>query len=93
MRSSACDAWVRPSVRDAPCWLAFPLAPALGSTNSAAGFPALFAGFIATTARPDFSRPCIIGFGSESLPDADQDGQWPVVKRETSQVPTRSFRA
>jgi hypothetical protein len=25
---------------------------------------ALFAGFIATMARSDFSRPCIIGFGS-----------------------------
>src|SRR5438876_8730992 len=49
------------------------LAPALRSTGSAAFAPvdasavgsfALFAGFIATMARSDFSRPCIIGYGS-----------------------------
>jgi len=40
---------------------AFPLAPALGSTYSAAGCPALFAGFTATMAKSDFSSPCIIG--------------------------------
>jgi hypothetical protein len=34
------------------------------ATHSAAGFPTLFAGFIATMARTDFSSPCIIGFGS-----------------------------
>jgi hypothetical protein len=39
-------------------------APALGSTNSAAGCPALFVGFKATMARSDFSRSCIIGYGS-----------------------------
>src|SRR6266496_4446180 len=31
---------------------------------SAVGSFALFAGFIATMARSDFSRPCIIGYGS-----------------------------
>jgi hypothetical protein len=55
------------------CWCAFPLAPALRSTDSAASTSemppqwasfALFAGFTATMARSDFSRPCIIGFGS-----------------------------
>ena len=40
-------------------WPAFPSAPALGSTHSAAGRPALFAGFIATTAGSDFSSPFI----------------------------------
>ena len=29
------------------CWLAFPSAPALGSTGSVAGFPALFVSFLA----------------------------------------------
>lgn len=42
----------------------FPLVPPLGSTHSAAGFPALFAGFTATMGESDFSGPCIIGFGS-----------------------------
>jgi hypothetical protein len=32
------------------------------------GLPSLFAGFIATMTRSDFSRPCIIGYGS-SMPD------------------------
>ena len=45
-------------------WPVFPLVPALGSTHSAAGCPALFAGFIATMAESDFSGPFIIGFGS-----------------------------
>src|SRR3954465_3781714 len=52
------------------CWCVFPLAPALRSTDSAAFAPppqwasfALFAGFIATMTRSDFSCPCIIGFG------------------------------
>ena len=36
----------------------------LRSTRSAAGCPALFAGFFANMAGSDFSRPCIIGFGS-----------------------------
>src|SRR6516162_5943694 len=73
IRSSACDtrAWLW--VQCVLCWCAFPLAPALRSTGSAALAPvdasavgsfALFAGFIATMARSDFSRPCIIGFGS-----------------------------
>src|SRR5215472_13059510 len=45
-------------------WHAFPLAPALGSTGSAAVGTALFVGFTATMAESDFSRPCIIGYGS-----------------------------
>src|SRR6266436_9253674 len=64
MRSSACDTHFRHCVRSVLCWLAFPLAPALGSTGSAAVGTALFVGFIATMAESDFSRPCIIGYGS-----------------------------
>ena len=44
------SAWVtriRLWVRCVLCWSAFPLAPALGSTASAAGGPALFGGFAA----------------------------------------------
>jgi len=63
-RSSACDTRSRPCVRCVLCWLAFPLAPALGSTGSAAVGTALFVGFPATMAESDFSRPCIIGYGS-----------------------------
>jgi hypothetical protein len=56
------------------CRFAFPLVPALRSTDSAAARPipdcsaaghtTLFAGFTATMARSDFPRPCIIGYGS-----------------------------
>jgi hypothetical protein len=42
----------------------FPLVPALRSTASAAGYPALFGSFVATMAKSDFSCPCITGYGS-----------------------------
>src|SRR5260370_41417758 len=61
------SAWVtraRPCVRCVLCSPAFLLVPALGSTGSAAGCPALFVGFTATMAESDFPRSCIIGFGS-----------------------------
>ena len=64
MRSSACDTLSRFCARRALCWPAFPSAPALGSTGSAADRSALFARFLATTAGSDFSRPFVIGFGS-----------------------------
>src|SRR5262249_27888015 len=64
MRASACDAAARFCTRSVLCWLAFPLASALRSTGSAAVGTALFVGFPATMAESDFSRPCIIGFGS-----------------------------
>ena len=64
MRSSACDTLSRSCARRVLCWPAFPSVPALRSTGSAAGCPALFVGFLATMAGSDFSRPCIIGFGS-----------------------------
>src|SRR5262249_10383034 len=61
------SAWVtrfRLWVRCVLCWSAFPLVPALGSTASATGSPALFGGFTATTAESDFSESCIGGYGS-----------------------------
>src|SRR5438445_9271364 len=54
----------RSCARRVLCWLAFPSASALGSTDSAAGCPALFVGFAATIAESDFPRPFIIGYGS-----------------------------
>ena len=54
-----------PVLRPARALLArSPSAPALRSTNSAAGRPALFVGFTATTPGSDFSRPCISGNSS-----------------------------
>ncbi len=64
MRSSPEVTLSRLDVRHVWCWLAFPSASALRSTNSAADCSALFAGFTATTASSDFPPPCIIGFGS-----------------------------
>ena len=51
MRSSACDTVARFCARPVLCWLAFPLAPALRSTGSAAVGTALFVGFPATMAE------------------------------------------
>src|ERR1700739_3129405 len=48
------------------CSLVFPSVLSLGSTSSAPSRPGLFAGFIATTKRSDFSCPCFIGFYSSS---------------------------
>ena len=48
------------------CWSTFLPVPALRSTCSAAGSPALFHGFVATMAKSDFSGSCIIGFDSSS---------------------------
>ena len=55
-RSSAWVTRTRLSVRCVLCSPAFLLVPALGSTGSAAGRPALFVGFTATMAVSDFSR-------------------------------------
>jgi hypothetical protein len=67
-RSSACDTRSRPCVRCVLCSLAFPLAPDLCSTGSAAAetgvASALFVGFPAPIAGSDFSRSCIVGYGS-----------------------------
>ena len=90
-RSGTCDTLSRHCVRHVWHRFAFSLASALRSTASAAGRPALFGGFVTTTAESDFSCPCIIGFGS-SPSDAGQSAVQPVAGHETSQVPTRSFR-
>src|SRR5437899_7398074 len=64
MQASACATRSRYCARCVLCWPAFPLASALRSTGSAADRSALFVGFTATMASPDFSCPCIIGYGS-----------------------------
>ena len=63
-RSSACDTLSRFCARHVLYWFAFLPVPALRSTNSATGCPALFACFVATTAESDFSGSCITGYGS-----------------------------
>ena len=63
-RSSAWDTLSRSCARPVLCWPAFPLAPALRSTVSAADRSAMFVGFIATMPGSDFSRPCVGGVGS-----------------------------
>src|SRR6266571_5615100 len=69
MRSSACDTLSRLCVRRVLCWPAFPLAPALRSTGSAAfsfaadrsgaGCSALFAGFPAVESGEVERTPCL----------------------------------
>ena len=54
------------------------LGPSLGSAGSDLGCPTPFAGFPATMEGSDFSRPCIIGFGSSPSrcgPGRDRSGQ------------------
>jgi hypothetical protein len=55
MQASACVTRTRYCARCVLCWLAFPLAFALGSTGSAADRSTLFVGFLATMAESDFS--------------------------------------
>ncbi len=64
IRSSAWDTLSRSCARHVLRWSAFPLAPALRSTDSAANRLALFTSFAATMAESDFPRPYIIGYGS-----------------------------
>src|SRR5215813_2302275 len=95
-RSSACVTRTQPCVRCVLCSPAFLLVPALGSTGSAAGtLPALFVGFAATMAECDFSRSCIIGYGSSPSrhgPEqhANHSGCWSTVRSPGSR--TRSVR-
>ena len=63
-RSSAWDTLSRSCARRVLRWPAFPSAPALRSTVSAADRSAMFVGFIATMPGSDFSRPCAGGVGS-----------------------------
>src|ERR671911_1606185 len=84
MRSSACDTLSRFCARRVLCCPAFPLVPALGSTNSAPGCPALFVGFTATMAGSgalanaggDTSPVRASSASAPHLPDADP-GQAP----------------
>ena len=91
MRSRACDASARPCVRDVLCGIAFPSVPALRSTCSAAGMPVLFAGFTATSAEFDFSRPFIVGYGS-SPSRRDPATQAPRMGERSPGSRTKSFR-
>ena len=73
-------------------WLANeePLAAIHGSTGSAAGtLPALFVGFAATMAECDFSRSCIIGYGSSPSRHGPEQHAitWLLADREISRVP------
>ena len=93
-RSSACDTRSRPCVRCVLCSFAFPSAPALCYTGSAASATdvasALFVGFPAPIAGSDFSRSCIIGYGS-SPPRCGPAAIDRAVERELSRFPvTRS---
>jgi hypothetical protein len=63
MRTCAWDTASRLCVRTVLCRSAFLSIPPLPSTGSAAGRPALFAGFIGTIGESDFCAPFIIGFG------------------------------
>src|SRR5262249_2603935 len=90
MRVSACDTLSRSCARRVLCWLAFPSASALGSTDSAAGCPALFVGFPATIAESDFPRPFIIGYGS-SPPECGQSGEPQLARRGISRFPSKEL--
>jgi len=90
---SACDTVPRYCARPVRCWLTFPSAPALGSTDSAAGCPALFVSFTATMTGSDFSRSCIIGCGSSPSrygPVQHACCHWPTMRSPGSQ--TKSVR-
>src|SRR5207253_1520624 len=63
MRSCACDTASRLCVRTVLCNSAFLSVPLLPSTGSAAGGPALFAGFAGIISESDFFAPFIIGYG------------------------------
>src|SRR6266404_1319035 len=63
MRSCACDTASRLCVRTVLCNSAFLSVPLLPFTGSAAGGPALFAGFAGTISESDFFAPFIIGYG------------------------------
>ena len=78
MRVCACDTASRLCVRTVLCRSAFSLAPPLRSTGSAAAEAALFARFLATSGRSDFSIALIVGYGlrpSRQRPGHDWRGQ------------------
>jgi len=87
-RSSAWDTLSRSCARRVLRWPAFPSAPALRSTVSAADRSAMFVGFIATMPGSDFSRPCAGGVGSSPSRRGPM-AVAPVVGHETSRFPRR----
>ena len=94
MRSSACDTLTRLCARHVLCRSAFPLVPALGSTSSAAGCTALFAGFAATTAEFRLlglvhRRLRLLAFPMRTIVRIIHST--PMVKPEISQLPMRSL--
>ena len=93
-RSSACDTRSRPCVRCVLCWLAFPLAPALGSTGSAAVAP-LCSSASQLLWRSLTSHGRASSATAPRLPDADQRSTlyarcWSTVRSPGSR--TRSVR-
>ncbi len=91
MRANAWDTpCFRSCARDVLCWPAFPSAPSLGSTDSAAARAALFAGFSATMEGSDFSGPFIAGFNLFGLPDADRP--YLAAGPEISRFPYKELR-
>src|SRR5689334_13615260 len=78
----------RLGVRNVLCCSAFPLAPALRSTNSAADRSALFVGFTATMTGPDVPRSCIIGDGSSPF----RCGPWGQCAQRSNAGPPRFRR-
>ncbi len=88
MRSSACDAATRHCVRNALCWLAFPSAPPLAALAPrpvarprSSASPLLWRGLTSHTRASSAS--------ARRLPDADQSGTRPVVRREISRFPDK----
>src|SRR5712671_3218820 len=78
MRACARDTASRLCVRTVLCSSAFSLAPPLRSTGSAAAEAALFARFLATSGRSDFSSALIVGYGlrpSRQRPGHDWPGR------------------
>ena len=88
MRRSACVTLIRLRVRGMLCCSAFPLAPALRSTNSAVDCSTLFAGFTTTMTGPDVPRSCIIGFGSSP----SRCGPWGQCAQRSNAGPPRFRR-
>src|SRR5271166_2498546 len=78
VRACARDTASRLRVRTVLCSSAFSLAPPLRSTGSAAAEAALFARFLATSGRSDFSIALIVGYGlrpSRQRPGHDWRGR------------------
>ena len=92
-RSRPWDAPSRLGVRSVPACSAFPLVPALGSTGSAAGRPALFVGFTATDVWGLTPHARSSSATAPRLPDADRARPGRPARHEASQVPTSSVRA